>query len=220
MRNFACPYFSQSPGEFWRRWHISLSTWFKDYVYFPLGGARVSTTRNVFNIMVTFLLSGLWHGASWNFIIWGAMSGLGVVPEIIRPGHTRRTAAQMPAAEVNATTLLRIGATFSIVCLGWVFFRANTLGDAMLILKRIIGFVAYPQPLGGLLSKAHNRTDGRVFIAVAFLVFMEWRSRGHQHPLQFQHWSAAMRWSAYTVLFWVVLYLGSYGSSQFIYFQF
>jgi alginate O-acetyltransferase complex protein AlgI len=219
MRNFAYPYFSQSPGEFWRRWHISLSTWFKDYVYFPLGGSRVPKPRMVFNVMLTFLLSGLWHGASWNFIIWGALNGAGVLPEIIRSGHSRRTPGEAPAPAVNASTILKIIATFAFVCAGWVFFRAATLADAALVFQRMGSFILHPQAVGGLLAR-FDGTDGRVFIAVAVLVALEWVKRRYTHPLVFDRWPRPARWIAYTALFWTVVYLGTFGSSQFIYFQF
>jgi alginate O-acetyltransferase complex protein AlgI len=219
MRNFAYPYFSQSPAEFWRRWHISLSTWFKDYVYFPLGGSRVPKPRMVLNVIITFLLSGLWHGASWNFVVWGALNGLGVLPEILRPNHTRRTPGEEPAAQVNAATLLKIAATFAFVCLGWVFFRAATLSDAATVFQRIGSFIVHPQAVGGLLRV--DETDGRVFIALALLLALEWVKRRSVHPLVFElRWPTPLRWIAYTVLLWVIVYLGTFGSAQFIYFQF
>jgi alginate O-acetyltransferase complex protein AlgI len=219
MRNFAYPYFSQSPAEFWRRWHISLSTWFKDYVYFPLGGNRVPKARMVLNVIITFLLSGLWHGASWNFVIWGALNGLGVLPEILRPHHTRRTPSEEPAAQVNAATLLKIAATFAFVCLGWIFFRAATLSDAATVFQRIGSFIVHPQAVGGLLRA--DETDGRVFSAVVLLLALEWIKRRSVHPLVFElRWPQPLRWIAYTILLWTILYLGTFGSAQFIYFQF
>jgi alginate O-acetyltransferase complex protein AlgI len=218
MRNFAYPYFSQSFGEFWRRWHISLSTWFKDYVYFPLGGSRVPKPRMIFNVLVTFLLSGLWHGASWNFIVWGALNGLGVLPEILRARHARRTAGEAPADNLNAIVILKILTTFAFVCVGWIFFRAATLADAGLVLRRIGSFVVHPQAVGGLLR--FDETEGRVFIAVVLLVALEWVKRRYTHPLVFDHWPRPVRWAVYTVFIWAIAYLGTFGSSQFIYFQF
>jgi len=218
MRNFAYPYFSQSVAEFWRRWHISLSTWFKDYVYFPLGGSRVPKPRMAINVMITFLLSGLWHGASWNFIIWGALNGLGVLPEIIRPGHTRRTAGEAPAENVRGITFLKIAATFAFICVGWIFFRAETLTSAVLVIERIGSFIISPQAVGGLLRL--DETDGRVFLAVALLVALEWAKRRYIHPLVFERWPVPARWIAYTVFVWTIVYLGTFGSATFIYFQF
>jgi len=215
MRNFAYPYFSQSVGEFWRRWHISLSTWFKDYVYFPLGGSRVAKPRMAMNVMITFMLSGLWHGASWNFIIWGALNGLGVLPEILRP-HSRRTAGELPAEQPSAKTFARILGTFSFICVGWIFFRAGSFADAILILQRIV--TAFLAPVGGLLRS--DETDGRVWVVAALLLGAEWIKRSEWHPLAGIRWPQPVRWVAYSALLWIALYLGTFGSSPFIYFQF
>jgi alginate O-acetyltransferase complex protein AlgI len=219
MRNFAYPYFSQSPGEFWRRWHISLSTWFKDYLYFPLGGSRTGPARKVFNVMVTFMVSGLWHGASWNFLIWGALNGLGVLPEVLRSTGARRTVRDVPLGAISLRGLLKVLATFAFVCAGWVFFRAPTLAAAVEIFGRMFSFVFVPQPFGGLLGR-EDATDGRVFMAMALLVGVEWVRRAHLHPIAFPRWPQPARWLAYTALLWTIVYLGTYGSAQFIYFQF
>ena len=219
MRNFAYPYFSQSVGEFWRRWHISLSTWFKDYVYFPLGGSRVGPSRMIFNVMVTFVLSGLWHGASWNFLLWGALNGAGVLPDILRPRHSHRNPGDIPVGQPGLAALGKVFLTFAFICLGWVFFRAATFADALLILKRIGLSLGGLQAWGGLLAR-HDPTNGRILILIALLVAIEWWKRRYIHPLFFEHWPAPARWLAYTVILWAVVYLGTYGSSQFIYFQF
>ena len=218
MRNFAYPYFSQSVGEFWRRWHISLSTWFKDYVYFPLGGSRVSKSRMIFNVMVTFVLSGLWHGASWNFLIWGALNGIGVLPDIMRPTHSRRNAGEMPVEYPSAKAFLKVLVTFTFICFGWVFFRAMNFADAITVLKRIGSFAVNPQPLGGLLRA--DETGGIVFIVVGLLVVFEWFKRRYVHPLVFDRWPKPVRWLAYSSFIWLIVYLGTYGSGTFIYFQF
>jgi alginate O-acetyltransferase complex protein AlgI len=219
MRNFAYPYFSQSIGEFWRRWHISLSTWFKDYVYFPLGGSRVAKGRMIFNVMVTFVLSGLWHGASWNFLIWGALNGIGVLPDILRPNHSRRNAGELPVENPGFKAIGKVLVTFLFICMGWVFFRAHTFDGAMLIFRRIGAGLIDLQPFGALLAKA-DETKGRVFIAVGVLLALEWVKRAHVHPLLFEKLPPPLRWVVFTVLFWTIVYLGTYGSSTFIYFQF
>jgi alginate O-acetyltransferase complex protein AlgI len=216
MRNFAYPYFSQSVGEFWRRWHISLSSWFKDYVYFPLGGSRVAKPRMAFNVMITFVLSGLWHGASWNFVIWGAMNGLGVLPELLRTHH-RRTSTDVPAPNVTPATILRILGTFFFICATWIFFRAPTFDSALLVYERLA--TAIFSPAGGLL-RVTDVTEGRVWIAVGVLLVAEWIQRSHWHPLQMPRWHVGWRWAGYTVLLWTVIYLGTYSTSPFIYFQF
>lgn len=139
MQNFAYPYFSRSVPEFWRRWHISLSSWFRDYLFIPLGGSRNGKTLWIRNIMITFVISGLWHGASWNFVIWGGLNGLAMIPFILRPGHVRSPASEIPGGTTrlpSMATLTGIAATFGFICLTWVFFRANSFQDAMTILGR------------------------------------------------------------------------------------
>ena len=119
MLNFETPYFSKSLSEFWRRWHISLSSWFRDYVYIPLGGSRVSETKVSFNIMVTFLLSGLWHGANWTFILWGALHGLVVVIEkqiLTVTNHLKNN---------FVIDFMKISLTFSFVCITWIFLEVK-----------------------------------------------------------------------------------------------
>jgi alginate O-acetyltransferase complex protein AlgI len=148
MKNFETPYFAKSISEFWSRWHISLSTWFRDYVYIPLGGNRVSLARNMFNIGLVFLISGLWHGANWTFVIWGALHGMYYLVwrslEPIVAGVGRRIPAIGPAGTVQtsrAWNYLRDGflilLTFHLVLLSWVFFRAANLPTALDILHRI-----------------------------------------------------------------------------------
>jgi D-alanyl-lipoteichoic acid acyltransferase DltB (MBOAT superfamily) len=140
MKNFETPYFSRSIGEFWSRWHISLSTWFKDYVYIPLGGNRVPPLRNAFNLMAVFLVSGLWHGANWTFLIWGGLHGLFLIGERCAQAVGGRLRAWTGWAE-HATGPLWSAAklllTFHLVVLSWVFFRAPNLASAALILRKI-----------------------------------------------------------------------------------
>ena len=140
MDNFRQPYFAASLREFWRRWHISLSTWFRDYVYIPLGGSRVSRPRAALNTFITFLLSGLWHGASMNFVVWGALNGLLQAADGLLPKRTPRTLAGR---------LLRIFRTFCLVCLCWVFFRARALSTACrMLLRMLTHFSAQPMATG------------------------------------------------------------------------
>jgi len=222
IRNFAYPYFSQSIQEFWRRWHISLSTWFRDYVFIPLGGSRSSGPRTAWNAMLTFLLSGFWHGASWNFLLWGGINGAAVTPTVLRGEAHRITRTDVPGGERNipdAGTLARILGTFAVTCLAWVFFRARTLSDAVLILKRVLtGLfdVADFHALLGVVS-AEKKT---LAVLVAFVV-VEWLARRHEHPLrEIGRWNPPLRWVTYTALIWGTLYLAPYVPGHFIYFQF
>ncbi|MBI2824164.1 MAG: MBOAT family protein [Planctomycetia bacterium] len=218
MRNFAYPYFSQTIGEFWRRWHISLSTWFRDYVFIPLGGSRTTAARTAQNILATFTLSGIWHGASWNFLIWGAINGLGVLPTALRKSHVIIRAHDTPGGESlipSPVTLFRMLRTFLIICLGWVFFRAATIHDALSILRGFVVDAAHP-------SAYHLPVTGSVkgLAALAMLILAEWVQRRRVYPLDVPNWPRAARWLAYTALFWATLYITPGTRSPFIYFQF
>jgi len=224
MRNFAYPYFAQSMGEFWRRWHISLMTWFKDYVYIPLGGNRVGAWRSAFNVFVTFLLSGLWHGASWNFILWGALNGIAVILERVAGIASARGPEEPAPVGSESTTfkaVARMLITFAVVCCGWVFFRARTLPDAWLILRKMGAGLADWSKAGQLFELASfGPLSGWVFAALAVLIMVEWCQRDQPHPLRLASWPLPARWSFYTAMTWLLLHAGTFGSNQFIYFQF
>lgn len=134
MKNFLSPYYSTSIGEFWRRWHISLSTWFRDYVYIPLGGNRVVKWRWYYNLMITFLVSGLWHGANWTFIIWGGLHGLYMATESAFM-KAKRQEPVLPFTQIGGS--FRMIITFGLVLFAWIFFRANTVGDSIYILSNM-----------------------------------------------------------------------------------
>jgi D-alanyl-lipoteichoic acid acyltransferase DltB (MBOAT superfamily) len=136
MTNFAFPYFSRDIAEFWRRWHISLSTWFRDYLYIPLGGSRVRRSLQVRNVLIIFLVSGFWHGANWTFIIWGALHALFFLPLLIF--KLNRKYLENDALQFQQ--ILKIGFTFTIVCLAWIFFRANSLTEAFHYVYNITEF--------------------------------------------------------------------------------
>ena len=203
MRNFAYPYFSQSVTEFWRRWHISLSTWFRDYVFIPLGGSRCSTSRVCFNLMLTFVLSGLWHGADWKFIVWGAINGAALVAEKLC--MVQRPVSDVPGGESrlpSSSVMLRMVYTFTIICVGWVFFRAASSTDACLILYKMIQFpVALTNPEAWSISS--HMTNGLLGLLV--LVLIEWAQRRHPHPIVMSDCSTTVRWTAYTIIVWSTL---------------
>jgi D-alanyl-lipoteichoic acid acyltransferase DltB (MBOAT superfamily) len=135
MQNFNRPYFAKSIAEFWKRWHISLSTWFRDYLYLPLGGNRVSPPRWYFNLFITFVVSGLWHGANWTYIVWGALNGaylvIGVWSRQIRLPKPPRQSSRL----INLSKVL---GTFALTCFAWIFFRARNIGEAMLIVRNLL----------------------------------------------------------------------------------
>jgi hypothetical protein len=219
MRNFAYPYFAASISDFWRRWHISLSTWLKDYVYVPLGGSRGSVPRWVVAVLTTFLLSGLWHGAAWHFVAWGALHGLAL---LMWPRRKPLSETNSPASIARRRALAGVVATFSIVCAGWVLFRAESLADAGLIFSRVMTDIWQPGSWAVLVD--HLRSDKQLARSLALmmgLVLLESCLRRWEHPLQVRRWPLPARWLAYTVLLWATLDLmPSVPVREFIYFQF
>ncbi len=225
MRNFAYPYFSQSMAEFWRRWHISLSTWLRDYVYIPLGGSRVDTSfRRAANVMITFLVSGLWHGASWNFVFWGGIHGGVVLSERLWNRQTSLRVKDIPGGATwlpRPLVVLRILATFTFVCIAWIFLRAKDFQDSFLILQRItvdfFNLSAY-RSLGEVWAPCP--IEKGILLVLFLFILIEWLQRKHQHPLVLKHMHGLMRWIIYTVMLWFTLFWGTWSTGQFVYFQF
>ena len=221
MTNFRQPYLSRSIREFWSRWHISLSTWFRDYVYIPLGGNRTVKWRWYYNLFITFLISGLWHGANWTFVIWGSLHGIYLVLEIIikTPKFNFTDAIQFKHVP-------RVLMTIILVMVTWVFFRANTVGDAAIIVQKIVfnshetiqqylngqpvflGFGQFPFSTVIL----YLGLCGLLYLADFLLI------QSFAQKLFFaKSW---VRWIVYFVLFYSILLGGYFGETEFIYFQF
>lgn len=211
MRNFANPYFSRSIPEFWRRWHISLSTWFRDYVYIPLGGSRRGLARTAVNTLILFLVSGFWHGANWTFIAWGALNAFYMVPSLM---GRRVPVKRNEAVVATLRDLPAILRTFLLTVLGWILFRSDHLSDAFAYIGRIFSPSLFTMPL---LPERTIYTLGLILL----LVVIEWRGRTKAHPLEGAgfHWPWPARWSLYYSLV-LVIYFFSGRSQQFIYFQF
>jgi D-alanyl-lipoteichoic acid acyltransferase DltB (MBOAT superfamily) len=227
MRNFAYPYFSQSLSEFWHRWHISLSTWFRDYLYIPLGGSRRGAWRRTANLMITFFLSGLWHGAAWHYVVWGTINGAGLAMETTA-ASLRRDPARSDRKVLVLAKIARVGATFSFICVGWVFFRANSVTDAFSILQRMATMSYSAANWAPLLS---SLLDHRVIvIGAAGLMAVEWIRRKYSHPLYFamngiqSRWMSGgltvFRWAVYTLLVFAICQYAPFRGREFIYFQF
>ncbi|MGB0916122.1 MAG: MBOAT family O-acyltransferase [Flavobacteriales bacterium] len=214
MTNFRTPYFSKSLGEFWRRWHISLSTWFRDYLYIPLGGNRTSKHRWYLNTMIVFVVSGFWHGANWTFIVWGAIHGLVLILEA-------QFKIKTPVAVIGKAS--RILFTFFVVCLGWVFFRANSMNDAMYIL----GDMANPSnyTFNQISLYVIPVVKNTVFsidiflslILTLFLVISEYAFSKFKQLNEINFW---YRLPFYVLGVWSILVLGAFEKNEFIYFQF
>jgi D-alanyl-lipoteichoic acid acyltransferase DltB (MBOAT superfamily) len=232
MRNFRSPYFSASISEFWRRWHISLSSWFRDYVYIPLGGSRVSRSRTLANLVIVFVMSGLWHGANWTYIVWGALHGFflafGLMTDRLRKALISRMGLiRWP----RALTALRMLSVYGMVTLGWVFFRAATLPDAFLICRRIAsGTVSVLQSVvwpvaaqQGYGSRLYLLGYGQLIwcaVLIGVIVGVEALNgrEGNRRPwVRLPLWA---RWVACEIMVLATLYLGASEAQQFIYFQF
>ncbi|NMM47236.1 MBOAT family O-acyltransferase [Marinigracilibium pacificum] len=219
MKNFERPYFSKSISEFWKRWHISLSTWFRDYVYIPLGGNRTSRPKWYMNLFITFLVSGLWHGANWTFVVWGALHGFYLIFAIVY---------EKPKAKINQIIGLdkvprlygkiQLLTTFILVLIGWVFFRANNISDAFVLLSNSLK-VESQQLSFALLETPKNQ----LITAIIFIFILE-VIQHFQGKKEIEEWMAfnkkPIRWVFYILLIAAILNFGIFTSNDFIYFQF
>jgi len=219
MENFRQPYYAKSIPEFWRRWHISLSTWFRDYVYIPLGGSRVGISRWCLNIMLVFILSGLWHGASWTFIIWGALHGLLMVITFLWGRITKRMKWHPPWPE-SITTGAKILVTFNFVTFAWIFFRANSMADAVYIVTHLFAGLEFrPSLYGTMPGGVYEFTI--VVMAILLMELVHWLQMTNVSVrLLLRRQPIWLRWSAYYTLVLAIIMFGSFGLTQFIYFQF
>ena len=213
MRNFNLPYLSRDIAEFWRRWHISLTTWFRDYVYIPLGGSRCSKAKIVRNTFVIFLLSGFWHGANWTFIIWGAYHALLFLPLILL-GKNRKHKDIVAADRFLPTfkEALQIIGTFILATLGWIIFRAETFSDAVGYVSRIFSSSLFTSPdVGGM---------NGLFVAIVVLIVIEWLQRKRPFTLDINNVRhAPVRYAIYASLLLLLFFFGG-NAVNFIYFQF
>ncbi|HEY5592383.1 MAG TPA: MBOAT family O-acyltransferase [Paludibacter sp.] len=214
MTNFNRPYLSRNISEFWKRWHISLSTWFKDYLYLSLGGNRVSIPRWYFNLLFVFTISGLWHGANWTFIIWGALNGFYLVFAILTADWRRRINHYIYLDRLPwLHNFLQISITFILTCFAWIFFRANTSSDAFLVLTKII-------KMNGPLFIDEVTMVYSLF-GIILLVLVETNTEYFKGSFSLiNHHNQAVRICTYTFLILTILLIGVIDGSQFIYFQF
>lgn len=212
--NFLFPYFSRNMNEFWRRWHISLNTWFVDYVYIPLGGSRNGKWRTIRNIMIVFLLSGLWHGADWSFVAWGAYHGLLLVLLILLNRNTKYE--HVVAYDKWFPSLMEIGQmvlVFALATFGWIIFRADTIGQAWEFVCGICHHSIFSMPQGGAT---------KMILAISMTILMlliEWLQRDKKHGLDIAHLGYKLQLTIYILLTIVVFVFGA-TSEKFIYFQF
>lgn len=211
MTNFRRPYFAQSCAEFWQRWHISLSTWFRDYVYIPLGGNQVSKKRNYSNILLTFVVSGLWHGANWTFVIWGGLNGLyQIVFKILRINPSNKSSKQKSTLTYFSNVFL----TFVLICFSWIFFRADSFYHALEIIKRI-GTESGPIFMGDNSSFAYG-----IFGIVVLFIKDGFDEFFPTKKAFFNSSNRLVRTVSYAVIVILIMLIGVFDGGQFIYFQF
>ena len=216
-QNFAFPYFSRDIAEFWRRWHISLSTWFRDYLYIPLGGSRGSKAQQIRNVFVIFLVSGFWHGANWTFIAWGGLNALFFLPLLIF-GQNRKNVGDVASGKLlpsfKETSMMLT--TFGLTAFAWIFFRAENISHAMSYISEMFSFSIFKVP------NLSNRSEAmEIIVLVLIFLMIEWLGREGKYGIQNidNKFNKPIRWGIYYVLiYFVLMYSGK--EQEFIYFQF
>ena len=214
IKNFNYPYFSRNIAEFWRRWHISLSSWFRDYLYIPLGGSRGGMNMTIRNTFIIFIVSGFWHGANWTYILWGAANALLIVPSIII--RTNRTTLDTVATGRRLPTLVecfQLLFTFTITMFTWIIFRSESITEAFHYIGNIFDASLFTIPL---------HTSGYLFLVIVFLFSMEWNNRLKNFGIEGigKNWHRALRWIFYIIIVFIIIAGAPNASQQFIYFQF
>ncbi|MFT3679122.1 MAG: MBOAT family O-acyltransferase [Ferruginibacter sp.] len=218
MQNFKQPYLSKSISEFWTRWHISLSSWFKDYLYIPLGGNRVAVKRVYFNLLFVFIVSGLWHGANWTFIAWGTLHGLFLIISLI---------LKKTFPKIKLPGFILVALTFTLVCITWIFFRAADIKEALHMVAAIFtyntGYFTLNQ------SDLHGLADTYLglplwqfcltSLLVPLMLFIDYMFASGKYQ-KIYNWPAFARWSLYYLVILLILVAGVFNTNQFIYFQF
>lgn len=229
MENFNAPYFARSIRDFWSRWHISLSTWFRDYLYIPLGGNRRGTVRKAMNLMIVFLVSGLWHGANWSFVVWGGIHGFYQVMADLLSGTKKKLTERLSIkTDCLSWKLLQTGITYALVVFAWIFFRSDTITDAMRFIKRI--FIR-PTPWllfnGGIYTLGLDRVEANILMfSVLLLILVDLVRYLKKQTLDMflMEQNIWFEWFVIIGLIVMIFIYGKYGpgfdAQQFIYFQF
>jgi alginate O-acetyltransferase complex protein AlgI len=214
MRNFAYPLFARDIAEYWRRWNISVTTWFRDYVYVPLGGSRGSLMQRIRNTMIVFVVSGLWHGPNWTFMAWGALHGLYFLPQLISGTNRRFLGPIAPGRWLpSANEALRMLGTTVLVCIGHIFFLGSDMADVWSTLGHLFSASLWSIP---------QINAPALWPLIALLFILEWLSRDHEHALERVGltWPWPMRWSMYGALCFVIVMYMRTDEVPFFYFQF
>jgi D-alanyl-lipoteichoic acid acyltransferase DltB (MBOAT superfamily) len=216
MRNFQQPYFAVSIRDFWKRWHISLSTWFRDYLYLSLGGKRVIKWKWYYNILITFIISGFWHGANWTFIIWGAIHGLVYLVETVFRNYFKKNTNIIESINSKPLFLFsRIFVTFVIVCFSWIFFRSENVKDALILIQNIFQFKTI-LPVFSF--------DKKLLVVSFVMIFILFLIDKIETKVDIVHFvsqkNLVFRWSVYYIFILIIIGFGNWGLNEFIYFQF
>jgi D-alanyl-lipoteichoic acid acyltransferase DltB (MBOAT superfamily) len=224
LKNFSFPYFSRDIAEFWRRWHISLNTWFRDYLYIPLGGSRGSKWMVIRNTYAIFLVSGFWHGANWTFIAWGAYHAFLFLPLILL-GKNRKYTDTVAEGKIfpKLKELLQMGMTFGLVAFGWILFRAESISDAWFYISNMFSPSLFTIPQLPSEFLANIPTNKYLFVRfspIFIFIFVEWLNREKQHGLQIDTIKfPIVRWIIYFAIILIGFICGGQAET-FIYFQF
>ncbi len=217
MKNFNFPYFSRNIAEFWRRWHISLSTWFRDYLYIPLGGSKVGTFQKVLNTFIIFIVSGFWHGANWTFIIWGALNALYFLPLLLtNKNRTNLDTIAEGRLFPSVKAFLQMMLTFGLTVLAWIFFRAKDVEHAFNYLKTIFSKSLFTVP--DFQGKTPAITTG---VLILLFLLLEWLGREEEYAIAKlgSTWKRPFRWAMYYGLICLIFWFAG-NQQEFIYFQF
>lgn len=223
MDNFRIPYYSKSISEFWKRWHISLSTWFRDYVYIPLGGNRTLKWRWYFNLFITFFISGIWHGAAWTFVIWGALHGFYLIFAIVFHSSKEKVNGALRLYQNTVVKkIIQIFTTFLLVDFAWIFFRAGSVPDAMLIIRKIFTMdLNIHSWIMSLYTIGVDRNGLIIsFLSIFLMEMVHFYDRGNSFIEKLNGLNRWKRWSIYYFFIFYFLFFGTFSQQGFIYFQF
>jgi D-alanyl-lipoteichoic acid acyltransferase DltB (MBOAT superfamily) len=212
--NFNKPYFALNFSDFWQRWHMSLSSWIRDYLYIPLGGSQQGSVRTIINLIITMFLAGLWHGAGWNFVVWGLLHGLYLAGQrmLSKPYESVCRAVRCPEFVSKSVCMLTV---FTLTCVAWVFFREKSIGNAFYMLKAMVSWQATAHlSFGGMKYQLL-----RVAILVGIVLLVDWLSTREPIRIRYQsHGYGRAVFAGLAVL--VILFTASFAANSFIYFQF
>jgi D-alanyl-lipoteichoic acid acyltransferase DltB (MBOAT superfamily) len=219
MVNFKAPYFAKSISDFWRRWHISLSSWFRDYVYIPLGGSHVSNWRWQYNLFITFLLSGIWHGANWTYVIWGGLNGFYLVFALWTNKINLRIAQILKLENTAFQKIYQTIITFILVCIGWIFFRAQSVSEAWYILRQIFTDGYNLLSLWPFIMQ-YRYSFIIVFGAIGLLFVVDYFVSSDKRWEKIKRLPLSYQIAACSIILFLIMLLGRFVNEQFIYFQF